>query len=114
MKPDEYSVIDDGNAAHFEVSPAVARTTRVAAVPRFPKRIFKYKKSDVKEYALVVCVDGSLKKNFLCQARTFFIYYFPSNRVRNPAYAIALGVRLITTLLDLLSNFFRAFKYYFF
>lgn len=44
MKPDEYSIMDGGNAAHSKVLAAAAITTRVVAVRSLLILIFVYKK----------------------------------------------------------------------
>lgn len=54
MKPDEYSIIDGGNAAHFGVLAAAAITTRVVAARSLFILIFVYESPEFNMYVLVV------------------------------------------------------------
>lgn len=58
MKPDEYSIMDEGNAAHFGVLAAAAITTRVVAAKSLLILMIVYKERDFREFCF-----SSMKNN---------------------------------------------------
>jgi hypothetical protein len=53
LKPDEYSIIDGGNAAHFGVLAAAAITTRVVTVKSLLILMLVYENRDFRMFVLV-------------------------------------------------------------